>query len=389
MRGIAAVVVVLFHTSLVAQPYLQPTTVGSTWWWIADTPLKLFTAGAEAVLIFFVLSGLVVALPAFKKGYRWLKYYPTRIIRLYVPSVVALIFGAALILLVHRSGSAAVSGYWAYDTNARSVPPMTFLADLSLMKAGNGVDNVLWSLRWEIFFSLLLPLFVFLALKVRRFWLIAIVACLAVTATGTGAHLDPRLYLPVFFIGTLMALHIKEIKEWAQKRSRAFWIAAFAASCLALIGSHTLTFLFPTASIVGHILTGMVGAGASGLIFCAIGFPGFRNFLNTRFSQFFGKISFSLYLVHVPIIATLTYFLGEQLWWIVAVVGIPLSIGVAVLFFQFVEKPSQKFAHFVGAKFAGLRTPTPQPETQPVSRPDRPASTPVSTGIPAEANAAR
>jgi peptidoglycan/LPS O-acetylase OafA/YrhL len=388
MRGIAAVVVVLFHTSLVAQPSLETSKTGDVWWWIADSPLKLATAGAEAVLIFFVLSGLVVAIPAFRTGFSWLKYYPSRIIRLYVPSIAALAFGALLIILVPRAASAVTKGFWAYDTNARSVPPLTLLADFSLFKAGNGVDNVLWSLRWEVIFSLLLPLFVFLAVKVRRFWIVAIALCLAVTATGTGAHLDPRLYLPVFFIGTLMALHLTEIQDWSRQRSRGFWISALVASLLFLIGSHTLSFLFPTASIVGHILTALVATGASGLILCAIGFSAVRNTLNRRVPQFLGRISFSLYLVHVPILATLAYFLGDQLWWIVAVVGIPLSVGVAVLFLKFIEGPSQKLARFVGGKLAGLRTPAEVPEPERV-RPKHPENRPVGVGARAEVGASK
>lgn len=39
----------------------------------------------EAVLIFFVLSGFVLALPATLKAVRWRVYYVKRLVRLYVP----------------------------------------------------------------------------------------------------------------------------------------------------------------------------------------------------------------------------------------------------------------------------------------------------------------
>src|SRR5690606_25618282 len=48
MRGIAAMIVVIYHLSLVARPYLETGTVGDAWWWLTRTPLKLFTAGTEA-----------------------------------------------------------------------------------------------------------------------------------------------------------------------------------------------------------------------------------------------------------------------------------------------------------------------------------------------------
>lgn len=389
MRGIAAVVVVLFHTSLVAQPYLETHTVGDVWWWIADSPLKILTAGPEAVLIFFVLSGLVVALPAFRKGFRWLKYYPSRVLRLYIPSVAALMFAALLIIFIPRHASAVTPGMWTSTTNARSVPLLTFLADTSLMKVGNGVDNVLWSLRWEVFFSLLLPLFVFLAVKVRRFWVIAIGLCIIVSGTGDTTHVDPRLYLPVFFIGTLMALHLGEIQEWSRQRGRTFWISTLVVSLFFLIASHIFLFAIPSASVGGHILNALVGAGAAGSILCAIGFPAIRNTLRRRVPQFLGRISFSLYLVHVPIIATLAYFLGEQMWWLVALIGIPLSVGVAVLFFRFVEGPSQRLARFVGGKLAALRTPATTDEPEHVVRPKHPENRPASSGISTESRTTR
>ncbi len=63
------------------------------------------------------------------------------------------------------------ANYWLSDTNAKSIQPLTLLQDATLMKVGNAADNVLWSLRWEIIFSLLLPLFVLAAILIRRSWI--------------------------------------------------------------------------------------------------------------------------------------------------------------------------------------------------------------------------
>ncbi|HEX3679420.1 MAG TPA: acyltransferase family protein [Galbitalea sp.] len=65
LRGIAALVVVFHHVYQIARPFLEPTThawaVGTLWWFISATPIKLLSAGSESVLVFFVLSGVVGA----------------------------------------------------------------------------------------------------------------------------------------------------------------------------------------------------------------------------------------------------------------------------------------------------------------------------------------
>jgi peptidoglycan/LPS O-acetylase OafA/YrhL len=181
-----------------------------------------------------------------------------------------------------------------------------------------------------------------------------------------------------------MALHLGEIQEWSRQRGRTFWIFTLVASLFFLIASHIFLFAIPSTSVGGHVLNALVGAGAAGTILCAIGFPAIRNTLNRRVPQFLGRISFSLYLVHVPIIATLTYLFGEQLWWLVALIGIPLSIGVAVLFVRFIEGPSQRLARFVGGKIADLRTPTTAIDPARVVRPKHPENRPTSAGVQSE-----
>jgi peptidoglycan/LPS O-acetylase OafA/YrhL len=350
LRGIAALVVVVFHVSLIARPYVDSNNVGDLWWWISDSPLKIATAGTQAVLLFFVLSGLVVALPALRPGFSWKKYYSARLVRLYIPSWAALALASVLIFVVPRHGSAVVSGSWIDTTNARSTPIGTLLADATLMKVGNAADNVLWSLRWEIVFSVLLPLFVVAAILIKRFWIAAIVVCLAITATAQGSHTDPRMYLPIFFIGTLMALHLDEIREWSARRGTAFWATTLVASLACMIASQTLHSIAPSTTIAGHILWALVGLGSAGIILCAIGSTGVRDALNMRAPRFLGKISFSLYLVHVPILATLGYALGDAQWWVVGIVGVPVSIAFAVVFHRFIEVPSHRLAHAIGSR---------------------------------------
>jgi peptidoglycan/LPS O-acetylase OafA/YrhL len=368
LRGIAALIVVIFHLSLIAQPFLDTNSTGDAWWWMSETPLRLATDGTQAVLLFFVLSGLVVALPALRAGltkFSWKKYFASRFVRLYVPAWGALLVASILIFCIPRMSSNVTSNMWLDNTNAKHVDFLTFLQNATLMKVGNATDNVLWSLRWEIIFSALLPLFVLAAVVIRRSWIafaLAMAGCVALTI-GDPNHADAAFYLPVFLMGTLMASRLEAIQAWSARRSRGFWIGALATFLLCMVATQIFLFAAPAGSPVFGVLWSLVGVGAAGIILCAIGFSSFENFLNTRVSQFLGTISFSLYLIHVPIVATLAYVLGDAQWWLVGIIGLPLSLGAATLFHRYVEVPSQRLARRIGE-----RATRPKREAEPVVR---------------------
>jgi peptidoglycan/LPS O-acetylase OafA/YrhL len=229
------------------------------------------------------------------------------------------------------------------------------------MKVGNTADNVLWSLRWEIIFSLLLPVFVLAAVLIRRSWIafaLAMAGCVALTI-GDPQHANGAFYLPVFMMGTLLASRLETIQRWGARRSKGFWIATLSTSLFFMVADQVFLFAVPANSIGGGLLWSLVGAGAAGVILCAIGFEPLRRFLDAKVSQFLGRISFSLYLIHVPIIATLAFARGDAQWWLVGLIGIPLSLGSATLFHRFVEVPSQRLARHLGARAAG-RKPAPR-----------------------------
>ena len=354
LRGIAALIVVLFHLSLIAQPFLDTNSTGDAWWWMSETPLRLATDGTQAVLLFFVLSGLVVALPALRQGFSWKKYFASRFLRLYIPAWGALAVAAVLIFFIPRVANNVTPNHWLDSANAKSIQPLTLLADATLMKVGNAEDNVLWSLRWEIIFSLLLPLFVLAAVLIRRSWMafaLAMAGCVALTI-GHPNHANATFYLPIFLMGTLMASRLEAIQEWSKRRSRPFWIVVLAISLLFMIASRIFQFGASAYSLTGGLLWSVVGVGATGIILCAIGFEPLARFLNRRPNQFLGRISFSLYLIHVPIFATLAYALGDAQWWLVGIIGLPLSLAAATVFRRFVELPSLRLAHRLGARAA-------------------------------------
>ncbi len=347
MRGVAAFVVMIYHASLVARPHLEWGDA-PLWTALTQSPLKLLTAGTEAVLVFFVLSGLVVALPALRQGFDWARYYPSRLLRLYLPVWAALAFTSALILAIPRNSEAAAAGSWLVRANATDVSLPALLGEGSLMLKSYDIDNVLWSLRWEIVFSLTLPAFVMVARLVGRHWLAAIAAAAALGILGRLIGVDALVYLPVFFFGTLMAVRLQDVVDWAHRpHPKWLWPSILIGSALLLVASWLARPLLPAGTAGSLVLWGLAGPGAAGLILAAVGSRGLEGFMSGRIPQWLGKISFSLYLVHVPVLATLAFVIGDSGWWLVTLIGLPLSLVAGWAFFRWVETPSHRLARKV------------------------------------------
>jgi peptidoglycan/LPS O-acetylase OafA/YrhL len=357
LRGIAALVVVLHHVYQIARPFIEPTVhawaPGSLWWFISATPIKLLSAGSESVLVFFVLSGVVVPLPLLAKGAKaWFGFFCARLIRLYVPVWASLAFAGILIAITPHPASAVTAGSWVERTNGTKASLGLLFSEASLLRKSFSSNTVLWSLTWEVIFSLALPVFLLLALLLRRFWLPAALACVALTFVGKVTNIDALLYLPVFFLGTLIAVNLDAIRSWAGRRRSSGgglgWVVV-GISLLAIVTSWMLRPVIPAGTLASDALGCLTPIGAAGLVLCAIVFRPTRTGLSARVPRWLGRVSFSLYLTHLPILVALVYLFGDRNWGLVALVGIPVSLVVAYLFYRFVEAPSHQFARRIGS----------------------------------------
>lgn len=363
VRGVAAVVVLLYHLTLMARPRLEETA--GLWEWITQSPLRPLTAGSEAVLVFFVLSGLVVSIPALSATFDWLRYYPSRLIRLYLPVIGAVLFAVALILLVPRLPGAITPDSWLADRVASSVSLGQVVEESSLLPETYTIVNVLWSLRWEVIFSILLPVFVVVGRAVKHRWALAATISIALGVAGRLIGVDALVYLPTFFLGTLIAVNLDELRAWADRiatRGRGLiWGALATASVLLLIMSWLARPFAPAGSQLSAALWGLAGAGAAGLIVVAIGSPLAKRMLSARLPLWLGRVSFSLYLVHVPVLASVAFVIGDANWPLVAAIAIPASFAVAWLFHVAVETPAHRLARRAGNRVASRHDRVPEP----------------------------
>lgn len=335
LRGVAALVVLLHHWLLIAEPLLEGTV---SWAVISESPVKLLTAGNEAVLVFFVLSGLVVVLPVFRENFSWMGFLSARVVRLYGPVIASLALSALLIFLVPRDRSAMPAGSWMAETHAESVSVGSFLAQASLVPRQYPLNNPLWSLHWELLYSIVLPLATALALLVRRHALAAVIVCCGLSVAGRIFEQSELLYFPVFIVGTIMAARMPDLLAWVERpRPRWFMPLFTLVSVAMLIASWLARPIVPSGTDLSTVLWAFAAPGAAGIVLVALAWgPAIRLF-ETLPIQWLGKISFSLYLVHVPVLATLAFAFGSEAWLLVGVLGIPISLLVAWGFYEGVE----------------------------------------------------
>jgi peptidoglycan/LPS O-acetylase OafA/YrhL len=155
----------------------------------------------------------------------------------------------------------------------------------------------------------------------------------------------------VFFLGTLVAVNLEALQSWAalrrSSRGGLGWVV-LVSSLLAIVTSWMLRPVIPAGTLISDALGCLAPVGAAGLVLCAIVFRPARSGLSARVPQWLGTVSFSLYLIHLPILVTFVYLFGDRNWGLVALVGIPVSLVVAWLFNRFVEAPSHRLAKRVG-----------------------------------------
>lgn len=365
LRGLAAVSVLLYHVlatnfpQLNAGVYLGEVT-GRINNLLVHTPLHVIWLGAESVWLFFVLSGFVLTQSVSRPGFSWDAYYPSRIVRLYLPVVVAI--GVAWLtykVVVHVPTPADGT---TLDGLPVSYPFTMILRDITLVGGSGNSLGVLWSLQWEVMFSLALPLYIFLARKrALASGIIAVVACMV----GTYYN-DPILtYLPMFMFGALMAHSWNRIERVFGFLTRANVLSVLSGAALFVLSICALCSFFligPWLVMLGYTprlyTTPIVLLGICMLLVVVQTWTPPKTLLGMRPFVFSGKISYSLYLVHLPIVVAVVFALhiGKKS----AVVAVLISAVAACVFYWFVERPSHRLSQKIGAKIrteAAVETP--------------------------------
>lgn len=354
LRGVAALIVVVSHAVLCIPSLSAALVIGdaddamsSAARWLTFSPLRMFWAGGECVLIFFVLSGYVLSRAVPRALPDWSAYVPRRMIRLYVPTFVAVVVAAAFIIALPRHIDAGAS-YWLRE-RPTTVEWHDAARDVLLVVDAPGhLSSVLWSLQWEVLFSLLLPVLIVVVRRARHLGPVAAV-CAALIAVSTELDSAALQYLPVFLFGVLLAeSQARRAGAWeiAGARRLVLWPVTFGLLLVRwLPGPRLIAFTNRNPEWNGSI-TLLNSVGATLLIVLILTGSRAGRFLSSRVPAWLGSRSFSLYLIHEPIVIAVVVLLQPQGVWFAAsvIAGVALSLIGGECFYRLVEARSLRWA---------------------------------------------
>ena len=354
LRGLAALQVLIGHV-LVTNTDMDRAFLSTvrwetpenlpTWVWVMHrTPLALVQAQAEAVFLFFVLSGVVLCLqgprpgPSWEVLTHWSRWLTARLARLYLPVWAAIGFAAALAALF-GSGRLVGGGTMLDTITSRDFGVGAVFEDLVLFPEPGNTTVQLWTMRWEVLFSLCVPVVATVAL--RRpvlFWVgVVVFGPVAIVAgpdrLGGHAH-----YLAMFMAGSAVAYGVLGPRGTGLSRVPVWWL--WLSVALAMFMSRWITASGTPFDFVPLDVAVLVSVlGACGLIVLAVRAAPVRGFLETRPLQWLGSRSFALYLVHLPVVVASLSVTGG--WTpMCSFVSVVVSLMAAEVFARLVERPA-------------------------------------------------
>jgi peptidoglycan/LPS O-acetylase OafA/YrhL len=320
LRGIAALIVVLWHFAFAFLParigIVPPFDPDGG---LVGNPAFALIDGPGAVMLFFVLSGYVLPLGYFRSGRvavvlqaaakRWF-----RLAGLTVAAAVGSYLLFRLGLYHYREAAALTQSDWLRtfgggERYGQLSPSLTAAvlegAVFAFLRDADVYDPVLWTMRDELFGSLMVFGLGLVLVRCRGRWGTAL---LAVAVAGT-QWTDPRL--GAFIVGLALC--------WAQVRGKLSIHRSVAPICL-LLGVILFGYLEPRGLYAPlNFLSShsdwrydqiwVHTAGGALLIVGLLGSERASRLLASATGRLLGRLSFPVYLFHFPLLCSLSCWL--------------------------------------------------------------------------------
>lgn len=364
LRGLAAFIVVIHHLVLAFYPALyngdpeQSHTSSNLEIYFANSPLNLVYAGNFSVCIFFVLSGFVLSFKYFstKNNEIIVSSAIRRYFRLLLPVFFSIFLSFVLmkISLYHNNEAATLSfspwwlgSFWNFEPSFIGMLIESFYG--VFFNEEITYNPVLWTIQIELFGSFLVFLFLLIFGKYKFRWIIYTLLFIALWNT--------------YYLGFLLGMFLsdlyfsKDIKLKVFKLNLLIKAALFITSLY--LGSYPYSntddtiysilpkFAFSTEFY--HII------GAFLLIIFVLESKRTQRMLNNKVCIYLGKISFSMYLIHLLVIGTFSsaffVFLHSHLQYSLAVL---ITSLVSILIILIVSYPIYKYIDLKGIKISKI-----------------------------------
>lgn len=328
-------------------------------------PLMVFLSGTFAVAIFFVLSGFVLSIGYFQTGNESIirKLATKRYLRLMLPALASVLICYALIKFGLNNASAAAafthSGWlgprWGFEPHLLGA-----IVDAAwgiFIKSGSIYNNVLWTMSFEFVGSFIVFGSLLLFGKSQRRWILYV--CLIFLTWNT--------WFLAFVAGMILA--DMTAGGFIQSKARKLWQIVPLIVLGLFLGGYPL--MGATGTIYDHItpnaLIGRVNfisiyttIGATILVTLTVACAQITRLLKSKYMSELGAYTFSLYLVHIPILFSFTTFaflhLHNHFGYNTSVLlslaaSIPIVAGATYLFRRFVDTPAIKFSGYIASMY--------------------------------------
>ncbi len=395
LRGLAALTVVLFH--------LSPQMIGNE---AHLAVMRHIDLGKTAVLLFFLVSGYVIPMSLEKHG-DLRRFWIGRLCRIY-PAYLATI---ALFAVLAWAGLLHWPGSLRTETATGVLAHVTMLPDLVGVR---GVVRVFWTLSYEMTFYLIVAgLFAWRRHRHSAWY----AAGLGVTALLAGPHLPDALLASTWeerrALGGVLVL-VMGLILFLQLRRRLVLVAGGALGVgfvlLPALNGHPTAASTVSSSRQGLLLLAVMFAGTvvyrwqhgqlgrvpaiTALAVVAVSIVGaqwtqrvwianvaavagtflfayvLRRRAMPRALTWLGRISYSLYLLHVVVLFLLPHVvpdLGTQPLAVRVATGLTylvVCLGLAWISYRIVEQPGQALGRRLHRKIDISRSPAPVTATQ-------------------------
>jgi peptidoglycan/LPS O-acetylase OafA/YrhL len=315
LRFVSAAYVALFH-------FNAPLQFNDDWY--AD----FCNRGKLGVPVFFIISGYCIRL-AHKHTKTPREFIIRRLFRIFPPYWFSLLVVALCILILK-----IITGHNSVVTLPKKLDeilatPFLYTYPLSNIKV---INLVYWTLPYELFFYLIISLAIVPAPKWRIVLPLALTATAIVIPLQTTGLLFFFNELPTFMLGYAMCILIDEGAQWPG-------VLLFLLSAAGIYLKHPeMGYLIASAIAIGCI------------------FIDSRNPLGNNVFSRLGDISYSIYLLHVPVCVYLLNFLYKiqaVRQHIILTIVVDIFLMLVIIFvsayaYKYVEAPSIEW----GKKFS-------------------------------------
>jgi peptidoglycan/LPS O-acetylase OafA/YrhL len=377
LRGIAAVIVVIFHFLVLFYPVLfysvgalAPVQHFRLEENIHGTPLLAFLSGTFSVAVFFVLSGFVLSVGFFSsKDSQIIKRLAAkRYLRLMLPALASILIALFFIKIGFShfnevrevTQSSAVPLMWSRHPDLFTAI-YEGLVTIFVNSPVNNFNPALWTMKYEFIGSFMVFGIALLFAHSKWRWLVYL-------AVIVGTHSN-------WYLGFILGMMLADL--YVHRREVLKNIPQPAYAGILILGICMGAFPRSTSldsTIYGHIMLPWLTEGANRgffttlgalcIVIAAIGLLRFKKVLSGKLLSQLGKYTYSLYLVHQPLV----YVVGTSLFMVfLATMGynkavllaflctVPVIALATVLFHRFIELPSIKISTYSEEVFSGRK----------------------------------